>query len=138
MILRLWLKIHEPRVRRLIFLFIYLMTLVAGVSALVVPPAALEGTVVSPLAYVWATLLVISGMFGAWGVLPGLWWAEHIAAYAGVPGSLIYAFLIFQAHTSEFENRIPQVCAVLIVGAAFCSRWYETRGINYEPRPDRA
>lgn len=120
---------------------IYSLTLIMGLSAIVSPPQSVEGAIGHTLTYVWGGLLVVSGTFGASGVVPGLWWAERVAVRAGITGASIYAAVLIylQSHSDGLPgtNRIPAACAVLIVVVLFLGRSYKIRGINYEPRPER-
>lgn len=135
---RAWGRLQESRVKveRATMFAIYLTTFVMGAAACVVPPTSMEGTIGSTLTYVWGGLLMVCGAFGAYGVLPGLWWAERIAVRAGVTGAAIYAAVVASLHVTQPGNRIPQACAVLIVVLVFIGRAYTIRGINYEPRPE--
>lgn len=116
---------------------VYLLTLVMGVSACVMPPQSIAGTIGTALTYTWGGLLIVCGGFGAYGVLPGLWWSERIAVRAGFTGAAIYAAVLIYLQAHEPGNRVPQACAVLIVVLVFIGRAHKIRGINYEPRPEK-
>lgn len=130
-------RVREPKVGRAVMFAIYLNALVMGAAALAWPPTSIAGALGESLTYVWAVLLVVCGAFGAYGVLPGFWWAERVAVRAGVTGAAIYAVVVAYLHATETGNRIPQACAVVIVALVFVGRAYDIRGINYEPRPER-
>ena len=133
---RKWRRFQWPRVERAIMFAIYLNAFVMGAAACIHPPSSMEGAIGTTLTYVWGGLLMACGAFGAYGVLPGLWWAERIAVRAGITGAAIYAAVVASLHATQPGNRIPQACAVLIVVLVFVGRAHKIRGINYEPRPD--
>ncbi|MCY4726690.1 hypothetical protein NYO98_10410 [Nocardioides sp. STR2] len=136
-LVRWYYRVREPRFERLLMFLVYLLTLVMGASAIHMPPNSIEGSVGTTLAYTWASLLVVCGGFGAYGVLPGLWWAERVAVKAGGTGAAIYAAVLVHLHGDVSNNLIPTFCAVSIAALVFVGRAYKIRGVNYEPRPEK-
>lgn len=139
MIVWLVARVREPRVERFIMLGTYLLALVMGASALVAPPDSVQTELGQALAYTWAGLLCVCGVFGAYGVVPGLWWAERVAVNAGVTGAAIYAAVLMSLDfgSPSSNNRLPVIAAVWIVVLVFVGRGYKIRGVNYEPRPEK-
>lgn len=63
---RLWLLIEEPRVRRVFWACLYASMVVAGTGTFLAPPTSIESVIGPYLTAVWATLLAVGGMMGAW------------------------------------------------------------------------
>lgn len=130
----LWLRVQEPRVATVLQWVIYLATLAAGVSALLAPPASIEGTLGATLTTLWAAFLIGGGALGAVATLPGIWWLERAAVLAAVTGLGIYGVVVVTLHVqSPAGNRGPQAAVILIAALFFATRWSRIRRYAYDP-----
>jgi len=128
-----YLRIKEPRVQRIAFLLLYALLAVIGIGGFVSPPAIIEAAL-GWLTPFWAGFSLLGGAVGAVTVLPGWWWAERIAAAAGVFGSLIYGSVIVAVHfhsDAAITTHLGYACIPIVLLAY---RLWETRRYDYEPR----
>jgi hypothetical protein len=77
--LRRWfLKIEEPRVQRILYLFFYLTAIITGLSALWTTPDKFYQSGGVVLVDSLGVFFVVGGLCGAIAILPGTWWLERV------------------------------------------------------------
>lgn len=132
-VVRLWTRIHEPRIVSVLRFFVYLVLLSGGLAAMVSPPASLEGEVGAVAMTVLATLLAFGGLLGAIAALPGTWWLERTALLAIICALLIYGLIVAVLHVQGPGNRLLQLSMIIAVILSQAIRWVRIRQRPYDP-----
>lgn len=112
---------------------IYVICIIGGVSAWVVPPQSIEGVLGGALTTLWGFFLVAGGTLGASSVLQGTWWLERAGVLCCATGLAIYAVVVLSLHLLESGSRLMQLAAILIALMSFVVRWIRIRRYAYDP-----
>lgn len=128
----IYLKIAEPRVKRLLYFGIYLALAVAGAGALVKPPSAIEHILGGQiLIYIFALFIVIGCLVGAVSVLPGIWWFERVGLLAIGTGITMYVVTLLFLGASALVTIIPIILILILV-----LRWLDIKEYLLAPREE--
>lgn len=126
----LWARVTEPRHMKLIYLGVYLITLIGGVAALTAPPSTIAWEAGPVLLTVWGWLFVIAGIAGMITVLPGWWWAERLLAIA--PASLALAvYVILDAASPGWVS--ASIVVAVLAAVVFLIRFLMIKDFSYQP-----
>lgn len=132
-LLRLWLRVREPRVVSLLYFLIYAALAFGGVAALVDPPSTIQGQIGIVSMYMLAGLLTFGSIVGLVAVLPGIWWLERTAVLAIGSAAGIYGFIILGLQFAESGNRLLQLSFVVTVLLMQAVRWHRIHERPYDP-----
>jgi hypothetical protein len=116
------MKIKEPRIRRLIYFFIYiLLTVIATITLFFRTPDAfvhvLGGTI---LVYFSGALIVIGALVCAFSVLPGIWMFERAGLVAIASGIAMYSMFLIVLGASAMVAVVPAIFILF-----FALRWLD-------------
>ena len=128
---RLFMKIAEPRVVRLLHFGIYVCMLTAGFGVLSYPPRSFDSLVGTTLVYIFGAFVFLGGLLGAVSVLPGVWWLERVGILALITGMLMYIAMIIELGSSPIGFVIP-----IAFSFTFALRWLEIRRYQLAPREE--
>lgn len=127
--MRLFYLIAEPRVIRVIQLFIYLCMLGIGLVVLFGSSPPIQSVLGPILLLLFGGFLVLGGALGAVAVLPGIWWMERAGVIGVTTGLAIYAVVVITLGTTS-------VGALVVLGLIFMmiKRWMEIRPYQHAPK----
>lgn len=126
---KLYLKIAEPRVVRLLHFGIYICLLVAGIGVIFHPPRSFEGSLGILLVLMFGGMLFLGALIAAVSVLPGVWWLERVGLILLATGLLIYTVTMISLNASPVTLSIPIGFILTLV-----LRWLEIRRYQLAPR----
>lgn len=128
----IYMKIAEPRVKRIIYFFIYLALSLAGTGALFKPPEAivhiLGGQI---LIYAFALFIIIGALIGAFAVLPGIWWFERVGLLSIGTGIAMYSVTLLYLGASALVTIVPIILILILV-----LRWLDIKEYLLAPREE--
>ena len=127
--MKIYLKIAEPRAIRVAQFGVYICMLAAGIAILINTPQRFEGAIGVVMVYVLGCFITFGALAGAVSVLPGIWWLERVGIIALVTGLSIYAVILAALGAAPLT---------VIVGVAFMftfiQRWLEIRRFQVAPK----
>lgn len=132
-LVRAWLKVHQPRVISVLYFAIYAVAAAGGVTALTSPPRSIEGVVGEVAMTTLALLLILGGTLGAPSALLGAWWLERLAVVSIAFSVGIYGLIVTILEIQESGNRKLQLSIILIVLLMQGVRWHRIRHRPYDP-----
>lgn len=135
--LRLWRRVHEPRVTKALYAVSYLISVFVGTVTLMRPPTSIETPLGPTLTTVWAVLILSGTVAAVVAVFPGWWWLERIGILLVATGALIYFGVVVTLHVQSGpeSSRLTQAGVILgFVWAFSAVRLWEIRGYTFEPR----
>lgn len=125
-----YMKIAEPRVRRLIYFVIYLLLTGSGLGMLFNPPASLVKLLGGPaLVYVVAIFIMAGAIVCMFCVLPGIWWFERVGLYSIAFGIAMYSGALLFLGASAFIIIVPLIVILLLT-----LRWLDIKEFLLAPR----
>lgn len=128
----IYMKIAEPRVKRIIYFGIYIALATAGAGALVKPPAVIEHILGGQiLIYMFASFIVVGCLIGAVSVLPGIWWFERVGLLAIGTGIAMYVIVLLFLGASALVTIIPIILILILV-----LRWLDIKEYLLAPREE--
>ena len=128
----IYLKIAEPRVKRLIYFGIYIALAFAGVGAIIKPPHTIAQILGGQiLIYAYALFIVIGALVCAFSVLPGIWWFERVGLLAVGTGVTMYAITLLFLGASALVSVIPFILILILV-----LRWLDIKEYLLAPREE--
>lgn len=131
---RVWQRIREPRIQRVVYTIVYGTLSLVGVIVLMRPPQTVMGEIGHTLSIMWGLFLALA-VVAAVAAIPGWWWLEKLGGISATVGIIIYAVITFMLHFSEpVGNRLPQGLVIAAFALLLGIRAYEIRGLDYEPR----
>jgi hypothetical protein len=131
---RLFLRIAEPRVVRLLQFAVYIVLLLGGVSAWWAPPEAIAQSLGAVLTGVWGGLLILGGLLGSSSDLRGSWWVERAGLSFCAAGIAIYGInAVFLEVSHAGPSRLMQVATIAAVLLQLAIRWVRIRRYAYDP-----
>jgi len=130
---RLWGFIQEPRTITALTSAYWAMVAGVGVAALVTPPETIAHNVGATLTMVWAAFLLLGGVLGFVGCLPGWWWVERAGMIATATGTLIYLTVVMILHFQGPEPRLVGAGFIALSLFALIVRWFRIRGPQVDP-----
>jgi len=125
---RLYNKIAEPRVVRLLHFGIYITLLIAGVGVLVHTPRSFEGVLGVLLVYIFGGFVAIGALLAAFSVLPGIWWLERAGISLLWSGLGLYFLITIGIGASVVTSAIPIGFILTLV-----LRWREIKRFQLAP-----
>ncbi|WP_155854333.1 hypothetical protein [Arthrobacter sp. MA-N2] len=132
-IVKLWLKVQEPRFLSVCYCGAYLMMAIAGTAVFLDPPRTMENGLGTALVYVWAGLLIFGGVLGSLTTLPGIWWLERPATIACMFAIAIYGAAILGLPLTQPSARIVSVCFIAFALLTFAVRLVKIKHFAYDP-----
>lgn len=132
---RIWLLIREPRVITALTGLMWLIVTGIGLAALVAPPLTIAHKIGPWLTVYWGGALLLGGVLGLVGALPGWWWVERsgIAATATGIGIYLAVLIMLQAQAGSGSSWLVQIGFVLLALIALVVRWMRIRGAQIDP-----
>lgn len=126
---KLFMKIAEPRTRRVVHFVGYIALFIAGVGTFLDTPSSFVGVLGVVLSNMFGIFLLAGGLMGFVAVLPGVWWLERAAIFALAAAVLTYIVIL---------ANLPSASLVAIgfsgfVLSALILRWTEIRGAYLAP-----
>lgn len=132
-IMRLWLRVQEPRALSAIYFFAYLAVFVLGLAVATDPPRAVQGTVGETLVLWWAWMLLVGGGIGAATVLQGAWLFERAGSILCMSAMAIYGVAMASLPVSQQSLRVATLSFVTFSILAFAARLVQTLRYSYDP-----
>ena len=132
-LLRLWLRIQEPRKQSVAYFFIYALTTTLGAAILADPPRSLQGTIGQVLVMVWAAMLVLGGGTGLLTVLQGWWWLERAGTVLCGFAMLVCGVAIGGLPVTQVSMRLVTICLMMLGFMLFLVRFLKTSHSSYDP-----
>ena len=126
---KLYMKIAEPRVYRLLQLIIYILLFVAGLGLTIWSPVSLISVIGHWYLYAMAWTLIVGSLFSSVAILPGIWWLERVGLILMATGMAIYMVTIASLGTS-----VLGFCITAAFILRFIQRWFEIRTWMLEPK----
>lgn len=125
---RLYTKIAEPRVVRIIHFAIYAMLLIAGSGVLLNPPKSFQGVLGVTLVMCVGGFVSLGSFLGLISVLQGIWWLERSGVIALWTGIGLYVLVILGLRGSLVATALPIVVILTLV-----LRWREIKRYQLAP-----
>lgn len=125
---RLYTKIAEPRVVRIIHFIIYAFLCIAGTGVLFNPPSAFQGVLGIALVGAIGGFVTIGSGLGLVSVLPGIWWLERAGVIALWTGIGLYILVVFGLRGSLVSISLPIVVILTLI-----LRWREIKRYQLAP-----
>jgi hypothetical protein len=132
-LLKLWLRVQEPRALSVIYFFAYLAVFALGLLVVTDPPHAVQGTLGQTLVLCWAWMLIAGGGIGAGTALQGAWFLERAGAILCMFAMAIYGVAMAALPVSQQSLRAATLCFVIFSILAFAARLVNTRRYAYDP-----
>jgi len=126
---KLYQKIAEPRVYRLLQLTIYVILFIAGVCVNIWPPLSLVSIIGQWYLYIMAWSLIIGSLFAGVAILPGIWWLERTGLLLMATSMAIYLIIV-----ASLGSSVLGVCVSSAFIIQFAQRWFEIRKWMLEPK----
>lgn len=132
-LVKLWLRIQEPRALSVIYFFGYLLIFGLGLAVALDPPRSLQGTLGHTMVVYWGGMLVVGGAIGVGTVLQGAWLFERAGAWLCMFALAIYGVAMSTMPVSQLSLRVATLCFVMFSILAFAARLVHTRRYAYDP-----
>lgn len=132
-LLKLWLRVQEPRALSVIYFFAYLAVAVMGMAVILDPPRTIQGSIGQTLVACWAGMLFVGGWLGAATALQGVWWLERAGAILCMAAMAIYGVAAAGIPITQLSIRTATICFVVFAILAFAARLVKTRHYAYDP-----
>ena len=131
---RTWLLLHEPRVITAIVGAMWLILIYIGLAALLSPPMTIAHEIGPRLTTWWGTILLVGGILGLIGCLPGWWWVERTGIILTGAGVACYGGVVTMLHVMEAGgSRLVQLGFILLAIGHLINRWCRIRGAQVDP-----
>ena len=91
---RLWSRVKEPRVLSLLSWTTHVTLGVAGAMTLVVLPGVMDGVAGPIAASITPGLLILGGLLGSIGALPGWQFTERLGIVSSMLGLVLYGLVL--------------------------------------------
>lgn len=130
---RLWMMLHEPRVITAATGVMWAILIGIGAAALLAPPATISHQMGPTLTVVWAILLMVGGLAGLVGCLPGWFWIERVGLILTGTGASMYLAVVLLLHYAEPGSRLVQAGFVILTLDFLVVRWLRIRGPQIDP-----
>lgn len=127
----LFMKIAEPRVRRLIYFGIYILLMIVATTTLFfrVPEAFVNILGGRLLVYFCGVLIVVGALVCAISVLPGIWMFERAGLVAITAGIAMYSIILIFLGASAMVATVPAIFILF-----FALRWLDIWEFLLAPR----
>lgn len=130
---RLWLLLHEPRVVTAAQSIVWVFWALIGLAAVLAPPMTIAHEIGPTLTGAWAGMLLIGGVLGFIGCVPGWWWVERSGIIATGTGAATYLFVVVSLHYAAPGNRLVQAGFITAAIASLVVRWLRISGPQLDP-----
>lgn len=128
--LNIYMKIAEPRIRRLIYFVIYVGLVIAGLGTIFNPAERIVHLLGGPtLIYLFGGLIVAGALCCVIAVLPGVWMFERAGLVGLGTGIAMYTATLVLLGASLLVTVIP-IILILI----FALRWLDIKEFLLAPR----
>ena len=134
MIRKLWFRIREPRVEKMIYFIVYVGIVILATLTSVNPPMTISEPLGPVLTVTWVVLWVFSALIGVFSVFSGWWEAERIGLWLGLLGVIIYSSVVVVLHFNGGGSRLAQLTVLWIAAAFYGVRLHHIWGHDFEPR----
>jgi hypothetical protein len=121
--LRLWGRVAEPRVLRVVQGVAYLVLLIHGLVFLFDLPPSYEGFLGTVTSTAFAGFLTGGGLLGLLGVLPGAWWLERLGIIALWVALSTYIVVVLTLGAGS----VVALATPIVVFLMFVTRWLQER-----------
>lgn len=126
----IYMRIAEPRVRRLIHFAIYLLLAVLGSVSTFMPNPRIEALLGGmTLIYLFGGLIIAGAICSLLSVLPGIWMFERAGLVALGTGVVLYTTTLVLLGASIAITVVP-----IILVLSFLLRWIEIKDYLLAPR----
>lgn len=125
---KLFMKIAEPRVVRLIHFGVYAALLWAGLAVFTNPPESFKMILDPARVFALGAFLSLGSLMAFIAVLPGIWWLERIGLIGMGAGMGIYIVIVIDLGSSPLGLGVT--FAFLLF---FLRRWLEIKGSQLAP-----
>lgn len=127
-----YMKIAEPRVKRLIYFAIYILLGTLGVTSAMKPnPEVLQYLGNNTLIQMYCALIVVGAAICAFSVLPGIWVLERAGMFGSGIGIVLYVAARILLGASPSLIIFP-----IIIILMFLLRWLDIKDYLLAPRKE--
>lgn len=112
----------------------YIFVLFAGMSTLLFTPRTIEGSIGTTITFLWASLGIIGGGAGLWGVIKNQWRVEYWAAPLASSSVFCYGIAVWSLALSETVTRLTQAN---FIGATVLLLVYRSLELAAQAHKDR-
>jgi hypothetical protein len=124
--------IPEPRVVRVFYFLAYCALLVGGARALVAPPESIEGALGANIMLGLAAALIVGGVAGLVGVLPGWWYFERFGLGLAILGVAAYGLTVAVLGVTN-GGRDLQLSVIVVAFLLLLCRLVSIRSEDLDP-----
>ena len=132
---RLWSRVKEPRVLSILSWTVHVALGVTGAMTLVILPAALGGTAGPIAAPITSGLLILGGLLGSIGALPGWQFTERLGIVSSTLGIVLYGLVLIYIKLTVADTSLSPIPITLSYVALvwLASRWIRIKDHVFEP-----
>ena len=134
MILRLWNRIREPRVEKVVAFVVYVGVAVLTAVGLLRAPFFFSHSLEGNLMTSWLVLWLVSGLIGAATVFTGWWAFERVGLALGLLGAAIYSALGLVLYLSTGKSGLASLTVLWLAAGFYALRLVRVWGRDFEPR----
>lgn len=132
---RLWSRVREPRVLSLLSWTAHIALGVTGAATLAVLPGVMDGVAGPIAASITSGLLILGGLLGAIGALPGWQFTERLGLMSSMMGLLLYGLVLIYIKVAIPGASLSLIPLALTYVALtwLASRWIRIKDHVFEP-----
>jgi hypothetical protein len=124
------MMIAEPRVKRILYFFIYAGLAISGMGVFYKPPAAIVNLLGGmALVITFGLFIVVGALIALVAVLPGIWWLERAGLVSLAFGIAMYTVTLLFLGASFIVTILPIV--IILICAL---RWLDIKEYLLAPR----
>lgn len=112
----------------------YAFVLFAGLSTVTFTPRTIEGAMGGAITFLWASLAIIGGGAGLWGVIKNQWRIEYWASPLASSAVFCYGLAVWSLTISETVTRLTQAN---FIGATVLLLVYRSLELAAQANKDR-
>lgn len=132
----LWRRIQEPRFVTAIQAIEYVVVVIAGIIALISPPATVTAVMGGTLMHVTGIMLVTGGTIALIGTPGGIWWLERIGLLAILGGLSSYLSVVIHLELTAGGSRLLQIAVITIALLSLLKRLVRIWNLEFDPEKD--
>ena len=132
---RLWSRVREPRVLSLLSWTAHIALGITGAMTLTILPGVMDGVAGPIAASITSGLLVLGGLLGSIGALPGWQFTERLGIVSSMLGLVLYGLVLIYVKltiTSASLSLMPLTLTYVAL-TWLASRWICIRSHVFEP-----
>jgi len=130
MVFSIYMRIAEPRVKRLIYFVIYLLLTALGATSTFMPNPRIEQLLGGmTLVYLFGGLIIVGALVCLFSVLPGIWVFERAGLVALGTGVVLYSTTLVFLGASIAITVVPFILILM-----FLLRWLDIKDYLLAPR----